>query len=467
MRGHGEVENKQRSPFFRVVSWPFRHWRWLAVALVCLLAVYAAIDQLLMKRLAAQLDRLREAGRPATFAELGVGNLPPMENAALIYRAAGQNIEAALAATGREELRERFADVTACARRRKDDNRNYAPLSEDELRVIEAHMLAMEPELAKVLEARAMPGCEFGNYASLTGPAANPAAVLPDLAVVRDLARNIAYKAVWEAEQGNTEEALKWVAVNMRLANDLKGDPLLITGLVHAAAASIALNSLERILHGHELPSAVPKELYAELEALRERENLVRFIDGERCFVAAYSGRPQAGRNLLTRVFYYTPGVTALNGVASTLAEALQEEDYAKRRALMAPLEAIDAKQGRFVLPWKAMVQITAPALVRASQAFERHIALADLARIALAIKTFQRDTGKYPEILGQLAPQYLENLPLDTFSGNSYIYKTDESGFLLYSVGPNGMDDAGMPLTGSGGLQGDIVWCGGIEPAP
>lgn len=478
----GSESAKKNSGFSRVIFWPFRHWRWLIAGLVCLLAVYVVIDQLLTKKLAGQLDRLREEGRPTTFAEMGAGNLPPSENAALIYRSAARSMKTAL--SGHEQLRQHVADVTACPRHRTDDDGDYTPLSEAELRTIEAHIQALEPALATVLEARTLPGCEFGNYAVLGGAATNASAVLPDLADVRKIARNLAYKAVWEAEQGNTGEALKWVAASMRLANDLTGDPLLITGLVRVAVASIAIDSLERILHERELPENVPEELYAELEGLRDRKNLARFLDGERCFIAAHAASPRVG--YFARVFYYSPGRADINEVTSILANALEEKDYARRCELMAPLEAYKAtfppqqslRQsplpmkkrratglfGGFTAPWNMMAEITAPALVRAAEAFERHIAVADLARIALAIKAFHRDTGNYPDSLSRLVPEFLETLPPDSFSGSDFIYRADKTGFLLYSAGPDLNDDGGALI---GKLHGDIVWCGGLHEGP
>ena len=136
----------------RIITSPFRHWRWAVAGLVGLAAVYAAVDQVLMKRLAVQLDRLRAAGRPATFAELGVGNLPPAENAAPLYRAAGKNTEAVLSGAREADLRERLVNATTCPRHAQDDDHDYSLLTEAEKQEIAGEMRAMEPELARVLD---------------------------------------------------------------------------------------------------------------------------------------------------------------------------------------------------------------------------------------------------------------------------------------------------------------------------
>jgi hypothetical protein len=63
---------------------------------------------------------------------------------------------------------------------------------------------------------------------------------------------------------------------------------------------------------------------------------------------------------------------------------------------------------------------------------------------LAFALARYQRDHGRYPKTLGQLAPKYLTEIPLDRFSGRVLIYRPSKSGYLLYSVGANGKDDGG-----------------------
>ena len=48
------------------------------------------------------------------------------------------------------------------------------------------------------------------------------------------------------------------------------------------------------------------------------------------------------------------------------------------------------------------------------------------------------------PKTLAALSPRYLEAIPNDPHSGTPLQYVLQEKGFLLYSVGRNGVDDEG-----------------------
>jgi hypothetical protein len=63
---------------------------------------------------------------------------------------------------------------------------------------------------------------------------------------------------------------------------------------------------------------------------------------------------------------------------------------------------------------------------------------------LAFALAAYQRDHGKYPAALSDLAPKYSDKIPDDLFSGKPLIYRPAGDGYLLYSVGPNGQDDEG-----------------------
>lgn len=70
---------------------------------------------------------------------------------------------------------------------------------------------------------------------------------------------------------------------------------------------------------------------------------------------------------------------------------------------------------------------------------FDRILARAQVARVALACRVIHSETGAYPQTLAELAPTVLPRVPLDPFTGEPLIYQLGEDGgFLLYSAGPD-----------------------------
>ncbi|HEV7226053.1 MAG TPA: hypothetical protein VGN42_25325, partial [Pirellulales bacterium] len=56
-----------------------------------------------------------------------------------------------------------------------------------------------------------------------------------------------------------------------------------------------------------------------------------------------------------------------------------------------------------------------------------------------LAIRLYRDDHGRPPEQLGQLAPEYLRQLPLDPYTGRPPIYRPQGESYLLYCIEPPG----------------------------
>lgn len=85
------------------------------------------------------------------------------------------------------------------------------------------------------------------------------------------------------------------------------------------------------------------------------------------------------------------------------------------------------------------------------------------------ALETYRAKHGSYPASLSDLSPGTLTKLPDDPFSpGAPLRYRKTEKGFVLYSVGPDGIDDGGraIPAPSTAGMtlvqigsKGDVVW--------
>lgn len=78
------------------------------------------------------------------------------------------------------------------------------------------------------------------------------------------------------------------------------------------------------------------------------------------------------------------------------------------------------------------------------------------LAMTLLAIRIYQLEHGQPPASLDDLAPGILAEVPRDPFSQQDeqpLVYRREGDSFVLYSVGPNEVDDGGVsdetPLSG------------------
>ena len=83
-------------------------------------------------------------------------------------------------------------------------------------------------------------------------------------------------------------------------------------------------------------------------------------------------------------------------------------------------------------------------------------------ASIGLANVIHRERHGAWAEEIGRLAPAILPALPLDPFTGKDYLYRKENGGFVVYSVGENLVDDGGVDRFSAEGRETgstDIVW--------
>ena len=79
--------------------------------------------------------------------------------------------------------------------------------------------------------------------------------------------------------------------------------------------------------------------------------------------------------------------------------------------------------------------------------------------RAQLALRCYQSDKGHPPARLDDVVTNYLSSAPRDPFSGKQMIYRPRGTNWLLYSVGPDGVDDGGRPAGRGSQAKGDILF--------
>lgn len=68
-------------------------------------------------------------------------------------------------------------------------------------------------------------------------------------------------------------------------------------------------------------------------------------------------------------------------------------------------------------------------------------------ARLGLALFRFRAQHGRFPEKLGDVAPEFIAVVPSDPFDGKPLRVKQTAHSATVYSIGPEMTDSQGMPL--------------------
>ncbi len=97
------------------------------------------------------------------------------------------------------------------------------------------------------------------------------------------------------------------------------------------------------------------------------------------------------------------------------------------------------------------------PSLEVATSAEQRGAEDFEVVKLGFLLAAYRAENGRYPIQLSDLIPKYTAEVPLDRCSGKPLIYKPQENGYVLYSVGENGKDDGGLGYEDRGQSAGGV----------
>jgi len=399
----------------------------IIVVLVGLIALYIVIGR---ARLDRRLEALRAAGYPTTVAELAEYNKLPAgtPNADRVYMAAFAAVAPPLDVANTPSL------GTA-----KWPDRGK-PLPEPMVKAISQCLADNQQCLALLHEAAGIQDCRYDwdwqKYAT-TG--------FSELVDVRHCAQLLALGTIYHSHSGDPNMAVRCVEDGLRLADSLRRGPALINYLVRIACVGLTLGSLERSLNAAAFTEGQLAELDKALTAAAGTLDLTQTLITERCitietcrdpFLLAGPGQDPAPRML--------PGMTR-----TAIADALNYMEDCIEASKLSPPERLTrfreaTKKVEDLSFLHFMIKMLAPGLGRAGEIDARVHANIDLARTALAIERYRLATGKVPERLEELVPQYLKEVPIDPFDGQPIRYRRTNPGYCLYSIGEDGQDNGG-----------------------
>jgi hypothetical protein len=400
-------------------------------------------------RLAARLDAIRAAGEPMTLADLAktYPEPPPGKNAAPLYAAAFK----ILADPRIEQWPADKLPIQGIASLPKADE-EFPP---NLLANVRDYLHECRAALKVLHDAAPLEECWFDlHFDQGIGKAANT--FLPHLAAMRNGARHLALESVERTESGRPDEAAEALWAALRVGHALRREPVLASCLVRMACDALAVTYIEHLVSRGRPSAPKLEKLESALRAEADPKMMERLFIVQRCWsMDSYKENflKPGGRGFdalgfpVPLAFRLIPRTYLKADMVEYIDLMNQYVAAAKKPYPQSCLEGtriggkIDEQIPRYYI---IICRMNLPALGRVFTEAQRHMARLESARVALAALRYKAKSGRLPDKLGDLAPDFLDAVPLDPFDGQPLRYLRDANGFVIYAVGENGKDDGG-----------------------
>ncbi len=331
-----------------------------------------------------------------------------------------------------------------------------------------------------VVEGSRRPYC-WHNYGEKTSMSS---ILMPYLSEYRQLYFAMLWRIGFGAEQGRFEDAFEDIKALYRFGKQNKGDKTIVEQLVGIAIEARAVATAMDIIREYKIDSKTLADFQRDFEKVIADENFkfsfkverMRICDEiQRCFTSDRIGKghlylprfreisdiyddyyPYPNRGGIEFFFYdlvySSPFLFTHPNKEQTMASAnelfeLWEYMSPKTAAqLNTEREAIEEKINN-IAEKNHFIGAIAPLVDRIIIIANREHTEVEATLAIVALTRYKQDKEQYPDDLDELVTSgYLKNLPMDYFSDKPLVYKKTGDDFLLYSFGPNYIDNGGKP---------------------
>jgi hypothetical protein len=395
------------------------------------LVVRAVFNYSTGKKLEKYLAQRKSEGIPLTIRDIEL-ECNPRDNAALDWKIA----EGALSIE--REHRAILAQII-------DDLFLGKPLEEETKDQMRDLIIKNQEALSFILEASTKPCFKYEEQWDILGDDLRIATAIQMIQGTRLLGID----AVIKAEDGNVEEAIDQCLAARRFLKLYLQEPFLISYLVGMACTKQIAVCMNYIVSDREIETETLKKILREWDSSPWRGGLVRALESERIFglestLMYLRGKYDLNIGMAGDIFYWLFRPILKNEaiwmtqVYDRLLKSAKMPYYASRNSKEIE-QIINSIPWYYKMAGALVPNIRATLLKRATLN-----AVFNSARIGIACKIYKNLHGDFPGELAELFPEILEKVPVDPFTGHPFIYKKQDSGFIVYSVGSNLKDDQG-----------------------
>jgi hypothetical protein len=427
----------------------------IAIAIVVFGLIYAIAVSVSSAKLRQAYADLKKDGRPMEPADVIPPKVPDTENAALLYESAALLLKAQPAPD--ENLLGYLGDISD-----KFIKESLDPDKLDEFKQLIGQDVVTQA-LSIIAQGTQRDSCRYKlNY----GDGLNT--LLPHISELRNLARILCAKAYLEAKTGNQDTAWDMVITQLKFADALRTEPVLISKLVRIQMIRLSCDTIKKLCEIAPPNTQQASDIRSLLKDFDDIRPLIRSIDAERLLIGEWVFNLTKDEMYKTNLQYCNENDTGLLPkliIFGITFKPLFLADHAAYLRFMhdgtrflerpySPEQGKVMEQGvqkkRYIV-----TRILTPAIFRLKEIHCQMIAQLRIVQAGLALLQHKQTEDTFPATLDALKLQNIN----DPFSDGLLLYKTEEQGFVLYSVGPDQKDNDGSPRQKKQEKDWDIVW--------
>ncbi|MBI1370571.1 MAG: hypothetical protein GC162_18190 [Planctomycetes bacterium] len=287
---------------------------------------------------------------------------------------------------------------------------------------------------------------------------------LADLSRLRTAINLLELYVLTRIEDGDAEGAINGIEASAGLARSLQTEPVLIAHLVRIAMVGIVIRDIERLLNNATLTKAQLVRLDDLLAPMDLSVPLARAMAGELAMgndifalspskmIGTTGISPGGGLEGAIFAAHVASGMIHLDHLTYLQImedyKAAAQEPEERRTAAM---EAVERRANELGAYPAVLTRLIVPGLARSFLIDQRYRTSLRVARVVIAIERYRLCHGKLPMVLDELTPEFLPQALMDPFTGKPLIYKTTANGYVVYSVGEDGVDNGGVRTNPAG----------------
>lgn len=310
------------------------------------------------------------------------------------------------------------------------------------------------------------------------------ATLLPHIQSIREVARALNCRALMHAKIDENAEAWNDLLAAYRLGRHVRKGPFLIDALVGIAVEAITNHSALIFIEHSKPDDETAAKYLSDLAELPEQTAMAELVNfSERLMFVDIVAMLAYDKN--RDVLGVEDGLLQLNGLIKKsrldidwniilknanqwydqYVAAMQIDSYARQKEEIAKINAelsqlaqkfqqqsllktfafaLLDRETRSEYVGEMLVALLLPATGQAANAERRIEQRYENLRVAIALARYHSRNSQYPEDLNQLIPEQLHSLPEDLFAEAPLKYLKTETGYILYSIGINQVDDGG-----------------------